>query len=111
MWTALDNAVFLFAPIRFVPGHGSAMHYSGRTVALLFLRLLLLAVLVMAAGGAAVLGHEVTQGWLGWSEGASRVVALVAAVLVAVAGVCGLVGAGGWMLRRYDVARERSLTG
>ena len=110
-WTALDNAVFLFAPVRFVPGHGSAMHHSGRTLALLFLRMAVLLVLVASCGGAAVAAGFVTGVLLGWGEHASWIASVVAGALVGAAGVCGLIAGGGWTLKRFDVVRERTLTG
>ena len=30
LWLALDNAVFLLAPVRFEPGQASAIHHAGR---------------------------------------------------------------------------------
>jgi len=46
-WVSLDNAVFLFFPVKFIPGQDGAVHHIGRSLLLLVLRLFLLSV----AGG------------------------------------------------------------
>jgi hypothetical protein len=107
-WLAIDNAVFLFAPVRFVPGQEGALHHTGRAMVLLLLRMLVFLVagtlVGLAAGGAAKLGESLLEldstGSLALAAGAGiLVLLLVDAVLVAV---------GGRMLRRFDVARDRA---
>lgn len=106
LWLALDNAVFLVAPVRFVPGQGSAMHHTGRTLVLVFLRMALLAAVVLCcalAGLAARLGAEAVG--LAPEVGVAMGVAGSAATVVA--SIAAAVGFGGWALARFDVARER----
>jgi len=42
-WVALDNAVFLWFPVKFIPGQDGAVHHMGRSILLLFLRIFVLA--------------------------------------------------------------------
>jgi len=108
MWTALDNAVFLFAPVRFVPGQGGAMHHTGRALVLVFIRTALLLVVV-----GALFGIRFGTNWIGvyleLPEAAkiTFIVATCGAFLAAAAAA--LIGLGGWALARYDVARERTM--
>ena len=41
-WVSLDNAVFLFFPVKFIPGQDGAVHHMGRSILLLLLRVILL---------------------------------------------------------------------
>jgi len=106
-WVSLDNAVFLFFPVKFVPGQDGAVHHMGRSLLLLFLRLLLLAV----AGGVLAtvilllfLATEFFELDPGIIESAAPWMAFV--------GVLGagfvFTLAGGLALRRYDVSRSVS---
>ncbi len=106
-WAAVDNAVFLFAPVRFVPGQEGALQNAGRGMLVMLLRMIVLvAVGALCAGPALLLlwlGREV----LGWSDEA-----LLPAVVAAAGGVLvlcdvGLALVGGVLLRRFDVARDR----
>jgi len=104
-WVALDNAVFLFAPVRFVPGQEGALHHMGRSLALMFLRMALLALTTaLALGPAALLWWSVTE-YLGVPEQAAWWMAGVLAwsVLIAVDGA--LVFVGGKLFQRFDVSR------
>ena len=106
-WLALDNAVFLFAPVRYVPGQEGSLQNAGRMTFLLMLRMLLLIVVFGAAfatGGLVFLlvsdvldlspaiayGAGFSVGWLG---------------LVALNVLLVIVGAG--LFSRFDVARDR----
>ncbi len=106
-WIALDNAAFLFLPVRFVPGQEGALQNAGRGVLMMFVRLLALAFmlafcflppyLIYTFGGAA-LGIEgdgllVVSGFLLW--------------ILLVLFDLGVIWVGGWMLARFDVARDR----
>jgi len=105
-WLAVDNAVYLFAPVRFVPGQEGSLHHTGRALVLVFLRMLL-AGLGLALVGAATLaiftiGPEVLglseeqAGWLSAGIG-----------LAVLLGQCGLLTwIGGRMMQRFDVARD-----
>jgi hypothetical protein len=106
-WVALDNAVFLRAPVRYVPGQESALQHIGRSILLLFLRMLLLGVVALCALlPAAAVG-------LGLRLGLELPlpVAVSAAGAVAWAGLfavdAGLVWLGGRMLVRLEPGSER----
>lgn len=105
-WVALDNAIFLFLPVRFVPGQEGALQNMGRGIILVFLRMVSLALVVsVSVGGALALGLgllrlEVDRMWamtgaycVGWG-----VLFLWDLVLVWI---------GGAMFRRFDVAADR----
>ena len=110
LWIALDNAVFLFAPVRFVPGQGSAMHHTGRTMVLLLVRLVLIFVLAVAGTLAVVVSTLLAQlAGLGLRTAEVIAGAALAGVLALAIGVC--VGCGAIALRRFDVARERTQAG
>ncbi|MCP3919179.1 MAG: hypothetical protein GY711_26865 [bacterium] len=111
LWVALDNAVFLVMPVRFVPGQSGAMQHTGRTMVMLVLRLLLLAVLAFSAWGLAFATTFVATEWFGASAGIALWLASCAAMLVVMLGVGALLQAGAWALARFDVSRERILTG
>jgi len=101
-WSAVDNAVFLLFPARFVPGQGSAIQHAGRGFLLILLRgAILLMLLAVAGGGALHLERYLAP--------TAPELAPYAAVLWAlVVGVCALVivtAFGAWALRRYDVSR------
>ncbi|MCB9913656.1 MAG: hypothetical protein H6828_00745 [Planctomycetes bacterium] len=106
-WISVDNAVFLFAPIRYVPGQEGTLHNSGRAVVLVFLRILLLAVaLALVAGPSAallLLGPD----WLGLSRVTAALLSLGIGVVVMLGMAALLAWIGGRMLRRYDVSREQ----
>ncbi len=106
LWVAIDNAVYLYLPVRFTPGMEGALHHTGRAMALMFLRLLAFAVVVtgsIAALGARFLLRDV----LGTGEQAARAVGLGLFALVLTAEIVGVVAAGGYFFRRFDVARDR----
>lgn len=96
IWVAIDNAVFLVFPVRFVPGQGGAMHHVGRSLVLVLVRLGALASL----GGAALAAWWLGAWQLGPAGGAAGVLLVVAAGLAAV------VWAGGRALARFDVGRS-----
>jgi hypothetical protein len=110
LWTSLDNGVFLFAPVRFVPGQDGAMHHTGRAMALVFLRMLLLGLSLSAAGLTAFVCSWIA-GLLGASEATVLVAAVVGGGLVVLLMVSLLIWFGAWALARFDVAREKVLTG
>jgi hypothetical protein len=105
LWAAIDNAVFLYLPVRFTPGQEGALHHAGRTMALLFVRL---AAFALVAGGAllAVGLHWLLTGFA-WVSPAVALGAAVALLMVVVlVEIAGVVIAGGLLLRRFDVARD-----
>jgi Putative ABC exporter len=105
-WVALDNAVFLFAPVRFVPGQEGALHHMGRSLALMFLRMVLLAISTGLAALPAVAAWFLAHKVLDLSESAAWWIAggVAWCVLLAIDGA--LVVAGGVLFRRFDVSRE-----
>ncbi len=106
-WVAADNLVFLFAPVRSVPGQDGFVQNTGRRMLQLGLFLLVLLVLLGFAGlafaGCTLLLHT----WLALPERAAFVASGVAALAVLAAGDLLLVRLGGAVLRRFDVARDR----
>lgn len=105
-WLAVDNAVFLFAPVRLVPGQEGSLHHTGRAILLFLLRMLIIAVILgLVAATAGVLftiGPEVlglTEVQAGWISGGVGFVVLLAFDFL-------LAWVGGRMLQRFDVARD-----
>jgi len=105
-WVALDNIVFLLAPVHFVPGQDGFVQNAGRRM--IQACLLLLSFLVFSATGAGgfVAGY-LGAGALGASEAVARVAGVAGLLAVLFAGDALLVLAGGAVLRRFDVARDR----
>lgn len=105
-WVALDNAVFLFLPVRITPGQGGMIPNAGRAFLVIFLRMALLG-LVLSVGGAAGLLVQVSVGRL---EGVDPTVALGAAAAATWGALLladvGLLWLGGGLVRRFDVARD-----
>lgn len=106
-WVALDNAVFLYSPVRYSPGQEGALQHMGRSVVLMLLRMLLLAIVVVVAGGPAWLAYYAVHEWMTldtrnalWVGGAVGWCCLFAVDAV-------LVLLGGLMLNRFDLARDR----
>jgi hypothetical protein len=105
-WVALDNVVFLFAPVRLVPGQDGFVQNAGRRM--IQASLLLLAFLVFTATGTGgFLGGYLGVIALGGSEMAARAAGLAGLLAVLLAGDALLVLLGGAVLRRFDVARDR----
>lgn len=105
-WTAVDNAVFLFSPVRYAPGQEGALQHIGRSVVMTLVRIGLLGV----ALGVAVLPGVVTAlvaEILGASEAAAATLGAAVAWIGLFAIDVALVFAGGRMLRRFDLARDR----
>ncbi len=100
-WIALDNAVFLIAPVRNIAGQEGMLQHMGRSMVLVILRALFAGV---------VFGFAGTLGYLAWifsdSSPEELRIAMVASVAAACLFVadCGLVYFGGWALRRFDVS-------
>ena len=106
-WVALDNAVFLYAPVRYTPGQEGALQHMGRSLLLTLLRMSLLAAALVIAGGPAgllVLGLTKFGGLE--LEAALGIGAVLAWILLAALDAL-LVVLGGMVLRRFDVARDR----
>jgi hypothetical protein len=125
-WVALDNAVYLFSPVRYTPGEEGALQNMGRSMLLMILRMLLGLVVVAVAILPAVavyflvrhglmpraypVGVEIDADYEDKIAAASTTAAWIAGT-VAWLGVVGvdaaLVWLGGFMLERFDVARDK----
>lgn len=105
VWVAIDNAVFLFAPVRMTPGQEGALQHIGRQIGLFAVRMVGLT-LALAGAGAALASHLLLRE-LGWGEVRSAALATALFALVVSAEVFGLVALGGRLLARFDVARDR----
>ena len=105
-WAAIDNALLLFAPVRPTPGQEGALHYTGRALVLLLLRVVVAT--LVAALLAGVYWGATALGWaLDWSLPSVRILQAVASLAVLALVVLGLLRAGGAMLRRFDVSSDR----
>lgn len=108
-WVALDNAVFLHSPVRYVPGQESALQHMGRSLILMLLRMVVLAVVVVVGLAPAVGVGFLLHGLVGLE----KETAIAAATAVAWVGIVavdgGLVWLGGRMLARFDVARDKGV--
>jgi hypothetical protein len=105
-WIALDNAVFLFAPVRAVPGQEGVLQNAGRTALLMLARLVLLGA-AGVVGVAAFLAARFLGSVLGGSQATAAALGLGAAWVAVVLEDVALVWIGGACLRRFDVARDR----
>jgi hypothetical protein len=106
-WIALDNAVFLVAPSRIVPGQEGALQNAGRGLILVLARFFLFVVIFVLGAAAAGLSWWLAHDLFGWQR-TPAIAAAFFALWAAIAAVdLGLVLAGGEVLRRFDVARDR----
>ena len=105
VWTAVDNAVFLLFPVRFIPGQGSALQHTGRGFLLVMLRMMLLiGALALALGGAYFLYEFVADH--GFGRPTLALYLAGAWVLVVGCSLLTLLTAfGAWALARFDVTR------
>jgi hypothetical protein len=105
-WTAIDNAVYLYAPIRYTPGQDGALHHTGRAMILMVLRMLVFGVVslgLLAALGISLLLEfflDLQGPTVGSLMAGLGLVTLLAEITV-------LIWIGGRMFRRFDVARDR----
>jgi hypothetical protein len=106
-WTAVDNAVFLYAPVRYAPGQEGALQNIGRSVLMSFLRLGLAALAIVVAVVPGVLCAFAASQVLDASEVAAWTVGVAGGSIGLVAMDAALVFAGGKLLERFDVARDR----
>lgn len=106
-WVALDNLVFLFAPVRVVPGQDGFVQNAGRRM----IQMALLSLMAAVLGLFGALGFwgagRIVLDLLGGSEALALAAGFLALGLVLLAGNLGLVFLGGVVLRRFDVARDR----
>lgn len=108
-WVALDNAVFLHSPVRYVPGQESALQNMGRSILLMLLRGVVLLVATAVALAPAVGVGFLLHLALDASQETAIAVAAGVGWLGLLAVDTGLVLLGGRILGRFDVARDRGL--
>ncbi len=101
-WVALDNAVFLFAPVRNVAGQEGMLQHMGRSMVLVFLRVILA---VIVFGSAAALGGVAWALTDSFQEEFRFACAGSAAAFCLFVADIGLVFVGGWVLKRFDVSK------
>jgi len=106
-WLAVDNIVYLFAPVRFVPGQEGTLHHSGRAVVLFLLRMVLVGVTMALVGVPAILLFTLGEEYLGLGEREAHWIAIAVGLGVVLVVDSLLAWIGGRMLRRFDVARDR----
>jgi hypothetical protein len=106
LWSAIDNALYLYAPIRYTPGQEGALHHAGRALLLMLLRLLCFTgtTLLVLAG---MLLALLLQYLFDLSERTFAILGLAFGLLALLAQVVALVALGGRLLARFDVARDR----
>lgn len=105
-WVAGDNLVFLFAPVRVVPGQDGFVQNAGRRM----LQMGLLGGVILVLGGLGAVGFLVASllaDALGASAVFTRAAGYAGLLAVLAAGDALLVLLGGLVLRRFDVARDR----
>lgn len=105
-WVAGDNLVFLFAPVRVVPGQDGFVQNAGRRM----LQMGLLGAVLLVLGGLGAvgfLGATLLVDALGAPEAITRAAGYAGLLAVLAAGDALLVLLGGLVLRRFDVARDR----
>lgn len=107
-WTSVDNAVFLYYPVRYTPGQEGALQHIGRSVMMSFVRIGLAGVAVVVAVVPGVMSGFVALRLLDLGEAAAWTIGTAVAWLGLAAMDVGLVLAGGRMLQRFDVARDRA---
>jgi hypothetical protein len=105
LWTSIDNAVFLYAPIKHTPGQEGALHHTGRALTLMLVRMVLFAGISIGVVLAFVTAW-LHQDELVLEDSAMYSTALGLSALALVAENLFLVWIGGRMLRRFDVARD-----
>lgn len=105
VWAAIDNAVFLLAPLRMTPGQEGALQHIGRQIGLFAVRMV--GLLIASAGAGAALASHLLLLELGWPPLRAAIVATGLFALVVSAEVIGLIALGGRLLARFDVARDR----
>jgi len=105
-WASIDNAAFLFAPVRLAPGQDSLLQNAGRALLLLMLRVVVLGFVGSVVGVAVWLAFEL-QSRLELTDNTVAMLAAVPGLAVLLGEVVALVFVGGWMLRRFDVSRDR----
>jgi hypothetical protein len=102
LWAALDNAVFLYAPVRPVPGQDGALQHVGRTMILMLVRLIAFLIVGAKVGLMASLPILIL-------DDPSQAAALGAClgIVVLILDAYWIVLIGGRAIARFDLARDR----
>jgi len=106
-WVALDNVVFLFAPVRFVPGQDGFVQNAGRRMIQMSLLLGMAGVLVLVGWLAHLGGTLLVEHLAPGAPGLAQLAGWLGVLVVLAGGDLVLVLAGGAVLRRFDLARDR----
>jgi hypothetical protein len=106
-WLSVDNSVYLFAPVRFVPGQEGTLHHSGRALLLFLLRMVLMAVTLGLIAAPAAILYALGPESLGIGADAILTISIAIGFVVLVLLDALLAWVGGRMLKRFDVARDR----
>jgi hypothetical protein len=106
-WIMIDNIVFLFAPTRFVPGQDGALQNAGRVMIVALVRMLVVGLLLVAVGLSGLGTWFLARHALELPEPLAVGLGAGAACWVWLVALAALLYAGGLLLRRFDVARER----
>jgi hypothetical protein len=125
-WVALDNAVYLFSPVRYTPGEEGALQNMGRSMLLMILRVVMGSVVFLVAILPAIVVWFVARDVIGPAdlpdgvEPSTQYTAQVEAAVTAATWIAGSVGwlgmlavdaalvwLGGVMLQKFDVARDK----
>jgi hypothetical protein len=109
LWVALDNALFLFVPVRHVPGQDGGLQNTGRAMLMMMARLFLMGCTSLGAALPALalilldnlFDLQIDRGQMLWA------VALFGALCVLALECVAAIWIGGVALARFDVARDR----
>ncbi len=105
VWIALDNAFFLYWPVRVMPGPGGSLQHVGRSTLLVLLRGGACLVVAGIAAGAFYLAQWGTAPMLGSSV--ARLFGTAAALAILCVAIGMSIFLGGRALAAYDPAREQ----
>lgn len=107
-WLGVDNAVYLFAPVRYVPGQEGSLHHAGRAIVLFLLRMTMTGVTLglIAAPTAAIFSIGPEELGLSFEAAVAISASIGAGVLFLQIALIAWIG--GRMLRRFDVARDQA---
>lgn len=105
-WMAVDNLVFLFKPVRFVPGQEGTLHHTGRALVLFFLRMVIFSVLMAVIAAISFVAVWGAEELLQWGETAKifTIVAVALPMFILADWLLSLLG--GLLIQRFDVSRE-----
>lgn len=103
-WTAIDNATFLFAPIRMGAGQDGALQNVGRGLIVFLARTVVLLFVFGFAATPLIVSFALHDERTAWTW----VLGLVPGFPILIAEIAVLMWAGGEVLRRFDIVRDRA---